>query len=78
MSGSLKADDLQTDDMLSLLNDDLNKYSQIATATRQNVDYMPYVISVLETEELSQLGLLTLRDALNLVPGVDLSIGMVV
>ena len=73
---SLYAESKLSPDIYSLLNEDINKYSQIATDTRQNVDYMPYVISVLESQELNKLGVLTLRDALNLVPGVDLSIGM--
>ena len=64
------------DDFLKELQGDLDKYSQIATDTKQNVDYMPYIVSVLQNEELTKLGILTLREALSLVPGVDLSIGM--
>ena len=64
------------DEFLELLQGDLQKYSQIATDTKQNVDYMPYVISVLHNKELTQLGILSLREALSLVPGVDVSVGM--
>lgn len=67
----------EPDDMLvTLLQEDLQKYSQIATDTKQNVEYMPYVVSVLKNKELTQLGILSLREALGLIPGVDISIGM--
>lgn len=65
-----------TDDLMDLLQNDLEKYSEIATETKQNVDYMPYIVSVLHNKELTQLGVLTLREALILIPGVDISIGM--
>lgn len=61
---------------MQMLEDDMDKYSQIATDTKQNVDYMPYVISVITADEFQKLGVLNLREALSLVPGVDLSIGM--
>lgn len=66
----------ETDEILSLLQGDLDEYSEIATKTKQNVDYMPYIISVLEHNELEKLGVSNLREALELVPGLDLSIGM--
>lgn len=68
--------DNSTDDLMELLQNDLQKYSEIATETKQNVDYMPYIVSVLHNKELTQLGILSLREALTLVPGVDISIGM--
>ena len=71
---SLYADDQS--DILDLLQGDMQKYSKIATDTKQNVDYMPYVVSVLKNEELTKLGILSLREALTLVPGVDVSVGM--
>lgn len=71
------ADDLDNPEMLQSLQDDMQEYSRIATKTRQNVDYMPYIISAWNSDELSQLGISTLREALGLVPGVDLSIGVV-
>ena len=64
------------DEFLELLQGDLQKYSQIATETKQNVDYMPYVVSVLNNKELTKLGILNLREALSLIPGVDISITM--
>ena len=64
-------------DMLKSLQEDMQVYTEIATRTRQNVDYMPYVISAWSSEELLKLGVSTLGEALTLVPGVDLSIGTV-
>lgn len=61
---------------MEMLQEDMEKYSQIATDTKHNVDYMPYVISVINSDEFQKLGVLNLREALSLVPGVDLSIGM--
>jgi len=71
------AKDMDDPDMLQLLQEDMQEYSRIATQTRQNVDYMPYIISSWNSGELGQLGISTLREALGLVPGVDLSIGTV-
>lgn len=64
------------DEFLIELENDLTKYSEIATNTKQNVDYMPYVVSVLKNEDLIKLGIVSLREALSLIPGVDISIGM--
>ncbi|WP_207561129.1 TonB-dependent receptor plug domain-containing protein [Sulfurimonas aquatica] len=65
-----------TDSLIESLQGDLTKYMQIATQTKENVDYMPYVISVLKNADLEKLGILTLREAITLLPGVDISIGM--
>ena len=77
MSMSVSAEDVDGPEMLQSLKDDMQEYSRIATQTKQNVDYMPYIISAWNSDELSQLGISTLREALSLVPGVDLSIGTV-
>ena len=74
---SSHAEDMDNPDMLRSLQEDMQEYSRIATKTRQNVDYMPYIISAWNSDELDQLGISTLREALSLVPGVDLSIGSV-
>ena len=73
----LHADDTANPEMLESLQEDMREYSRIATQTKQNVDYMPYIISAWSSDELDQLGISTLREALGLVPGVDLSIGTV-
>lgn len=64
-------------ELIQSLQDDMQQYSSIATRTRQNVDYMPYIISTLDADELLGLGINTLREALGLVPGIDLSINTV-
>ena len=43
------------------LQNDMAKFEKIATDTRQNVDYMPYVISTLSGNELKKLGVINLR-----------------
>ena len=72
----LQAEESDSSDMIQLLQEDMQEYTQLATDTKQNVDYMPYIISAWNADELSNLGISTLREALSLVPGVDLSIGM--
>lgn len=63
-------------DILFELEQDIQRYSELATDTNQNVDYMPYVISTLHNKELVELGILNLREAISLIPGVDLNVGM--
>jgi len=63
-------------DFFEDLKKDLDTYSQLAIDTKQNIDYMPHIVSVLKYEELSKLGILSLREALSLVPGIDLSVDM--
>jgi len=63
-------------DILLELEQDMRHYSELATGTNQNVDYMPYVISTLHNKELVELGVLNLREAISLIPGVDLNVGM--
>jgi len=73
---TLSAEESSSDTIFELIQNDMQKYSQIATQTKQNVDYMPYIVSVLQSDELKQLGILSLKEALSLIPGVDTSIGM--
>jgi len=73
---SIHAEDNTGSDLLSELEQDIKLYSEIATETNQNVDYMPYVISTLRNEDLVELGVLNLREAIGLLPGVDLNVGM--
>ena len=73
---TLYAKENGSDTIFELIQSDMKKYSQIATNTKQNVDYMPYIVSVLQSDELKQLGILSLKEALSLIPGVDTSIGM--
>ena len=52
----------------------MNHFNEIATTTKQNEHYQPYIISVFKGKELEKLGVSNLKDALGLVPGVDMSI----
>ncbi len=62
--------------MLELLQQDMQHFTELAIDTKQNVDYMPYVISTLHNRDLIDIGVQNLREALTLVPGVDLTVGM--
>ena len=78
ISGATRAEEQADADneLLSTLQQDIDKFGKLATDTKQNVDYMPYVVSTLHGEDLYTLGVENLREALQLIPGVDLSVGM--
>lgn len=63
----------QTDDILSSLTDDIKHFNKVATTTKQNEHYQPYIISVFQGKELEQLGVSNLKEALELVPGIDIA-----
>ena len=48
-------------------------YGKVATETKQNEQYQPYIVSVFQGTELEQLGIINLEEALSLVPGVDIA-----
>jgi outer membrane receptor protein involved in Fe transport len=52
---------------------DMEHFSEIATITKQNEQYQPYIISVFQGKELEKLGVSNLKEALELVPGVDIA-----
>ncbi len=53
--------------------DEMSRFSEVATITKQNEHYQPYIISVFHGKELEKLGVLNVKDALSLVPGVDVA-----
>ncbi|MFZ2968245.1 MAG: TonB-dependent receptor [Sulfuricurvum sp.] len=55
------------------LTQDLSQITQTATVQRANIDYLPFIMSVFEGDELSHAGANSLKDALSLVAGVSLS-----
>ena len=63
----------QTNDLLSSISADMKHFDTIATQTKQNVHYQPYIISVFKSSELEKLGVSNLKEALTLVPGVDIA-----
>ena len=76
LSFNCLAEDELKPNILLELEEDMKRYSDIATETNQNVDYMPYVISTLNYKDLEELGIQNLREAISLIPGVDLNVGM--
>ncbi|MBV5320400.1 MAG: TonB-dependent receptor [Sulfuricurvum sp.] len=66
---SLLATDLNT---IASLNDELITTEQMATQTNQNIDYQPFILSVWEQKDLIPFGVHTLKDALTLIPGIDM------
>ncbi|MFK5894476.1 MAG: TonB-dependent receptor plug domain-containing protein, partial [Pseudomonadota bacterium] len=63
----------QTDDILTSISNEMEHFNNVATITKQNEIYQPYIISVFQGKELEKLGVLNLKEALGLVPGVDMS-----
>jgi len=54
------------------LTEDISYTEQLATQTNQNIDYQPFILSVWEQKDLTLFGVHTLKDALMLLPGVDM------
>ena len=53
--------------------DEMDRFAAVATETKRNELYQPYIISVFYGEELEKLGIADLEEALGLVPGVDMA-----
>jgi iron complex outermembrane receptor protein len=71
---SLFAADTGTDsNLFNNLTDDINSIAQSAKDQRANIDYLPYVMSVFDGEELSRAGASSLKEALSLVAGVNIA-----
>ncbi|MDA3907730.1 MAG: TonB-dependent receptor plug domain-containing protein, partial [Sulfurimonas sp.] len=63
----------QTETLLDSISNEMEHFSKVATVTKQNEHYQPYIISVFKGKELEKLGVLNLKEALILVPGVDMA-----
>jgi len=63
----------QDNDILSSISNDMNRFNTVATITKQNEHYQPYIISVFQGKELEKLAVTNLKEALQLAPGVDMS-----
>lgn len=57
---------------IASLTEDLSKTEELATQTNQNIDYQPFILSVWQQHELIAFGAHTLKDALMLLPGIDM------
>jgi len=64
---------LQAGDLRTSLFNDMKEFGTIATQTKQNEHYQPYIISVFQGKGLEKLGVSNLKEALMLVPGVDMA-----
>lgn len=64
---------LQADNLLSSISTDMKHFNTIATQTKQNEHYQPYIISTFKSKELEKLGVSNLKEALMLVPGIDMA-----
>lgn len=47
--------------------------TQLATQSNQNIDYQPFILSVWEHNDLMSFGARSLKDALLLVPGIEMT-----
>ncbi len=61
------------DNLAQSIDSQLKNYKEVATDTKKNEHYQPYIVSILENETLVKLGFVTLEDALKIIPGVDMS-----
>lgn len=59
--------------LITSLNDDIRQTTQLATQTNHNIDYQPFILSILHNDEISNFGIKTLGEALMLIPGVDMA-----
>ncbi len=67
---SVNASDPQ---MIASLSDDMVQATQLANQTNQNIDYQPFILSILRSDDLIKFGVRTLGEALTLVAGVDMA-----
>jgi outer membrane receptor protein involved in Fe transport len=63
----------KTDELLESISNELAYFNEVATVTKQNEHYQPYIISAFQGKELEKLGVSNLKEALGLVPGVDMA-----
>ena len=66
----LYADETQ---ILATISNAMEHYETVATVTKNNERYQPYIVSVFEGKEMEKLGVKDLEEALSLVPGVDIT-----
>ncbi len=52
----------------------IEKYTDIVTKTRLNADFVPGMVTVLESEDLAARGIRTVGESLNLVPGIEINL----
>ncbi|MDO9208625.1 MAG: TonB-dependent receptor plug domain-containing protein, partial [Sulfuricurvum sp.] len=60
-------------DLAASLLKDISETTQLATQTNQNIDYQPFILSVLHADDIMKFGAKTLGEALLFVPSVDMT-----
>lgn len=65
--------DENVDNLVESLANEMKHFSEVATTTKQNEHYQPYIISTFNGKELEKLGISNLKEALFLAPGVDMA-----
>lgn len=63
------ADGAAQNDLFAILEQE----SELATKSKKNIDYLPGLITVLQQEAFKRYGVKTVKEALELVPGIDFS-----
>ncbi len=58
---------------VNVLSGAIAEIGAIATQERENIFYQPFIVSVYKGRELQKLGIVNLKEALSLVPGVDVT-----
>jgi len=61
------------ENIINSIHKDLKEIKKIATKEKSNKHYQPYIISVLKNKDLTKLGISTLKEALLLLPNIDIS-----
>ena len=64
---------LIADDVEKFFSDGVEEVSMMATSTGLNIDDMPSTATILTRQRLETLGAATLKDAIDLIPGVEVS-----
>ena len=61
------------EEIIKNINQSLKEIENIATITKVNEPYQPYIISTFKGKDLEKLGISNLKEALELIPGVDIA-----
>ncbi len=73
---SFSANFAHAQDEESELLEALSEETEIASRSKQNADFVPGLVSVLQGDELALLGKRTVLDALTLVPGIEANVDL--
>ena len=71
LAGGANAQAQEEDEEFTELLEVLSEETEIATRTRMNSDFVPGIVTVLDSQKMQVLGARTVWDALSFVPGVE-------